>query len=312
MAPSLVLAPGGRGTVFSFYDLDRDELRETAVPLELGHTAVSLPTRAGSVLVPESAGERACILDVRTMKVERELRAAPGRLYGGHAAFSPDGKLVFLTEFEPAPSGRGFLVILDGDTYERVHACPSEGRYSHDVALGNDGREVFVSNLAVERGPHVKKSGVFVSRFSLPSFKFLGRTELTDDPAAVNADAAIPGSTSFTRSDRDVRSDAAYFLSYASLTRPANSLFAYPPSHRPIVDLWDVPSKHLVREFSFPEQPIALVYLRGRPLVAVAVESGRLYFIDVKKRELVQPVPGTKRIKVTTHLNQYAGEPFSY
>lgn len=308
VAPSHVLTADGKSTIFSFYDLDRDELRELSVPLETGHIAVTHPRRGQLVFVPESAGDRACVIDVVQMKVVRELRASPGRWFGGHAEFTADGSRLYVSEFEPPPSGKGFLTVLDGTDFSTLRSHPSGGRYPHDVAVSLDGTKVTIANLGAETGPAVKHSGIYVSRFSLPDEKLLDRVELNDDPTSMNSVAKEPGGSSLSRNDDIIKGDAHYFISYMGVARPQFQIFVYPHSHKAIVDIWSIPELRLIKEFPFPEQPVALTLMRSRNFLAVATESGRLYFIDVKKRELDSSIVATKRIKVTTHINPWTGD----
>ena len=145
LATSHALAQDGKGTVFSLYDLDRDSLKELPLSLETGHTAIVHPKRKNILFVPESAGDKACVIDLDQWRVIREVRANPGRVFGGHGDFNQDGSLLYVSEFEPPPSGKGFLTVLNGSDFTKIRSMPSRGKYPHDVTLNRNGKILCIS-----------------------------------------------------------------------------------------------------------------------------------------------------------------------
>lgn len=294
MAVSHALAPDGKNTIFSFYDLDNDRLDEIPVPLELGHTCLTHPAKKTWIVIPESAGERACIVDLAEKRVVRTFTSTSGRLFAGHGVFKPDGSLIYFSEFEPDPSGKGFVTVLNGSDFSKVDEFPSGGRFPHDVTLSKDGKTLIAANLGVEEGPHVKKSGTFVSLIEVSNKRLVDRIELNENPDEM--DPSVP--------DPIMRTDARYFIDYLHVAHPDYSTFIYAHSHRPVVIIWDTRKKKMIKEFPFDEQPIALVTW-DREYAAVVTESGRLRFLNTKKLEFDDSIRATRLLKANAHLNRW-------
>ena len=102
-----------------------------------------------------------------------------------------------------------------------------------------------------------------------------------------------------------MRTDARYFISFMQLAHPDFKVFLYAHAHQPVVAIWDIQKLRLIREIRFAEQPRALVLTYPKTHIAVALESGRLHFIDVKRRELDPGLQAALPLRVTTHMNQW-------
>lgn len=301
LAVSQTLAADGVNTVFSHYDIDGDELHEIPVPLDMGHVAIPHPSRARHVVLLESAGEKACVVDLESREVQKKFSPAPGRLFGGHGVFSPDGKIFYASEFETLPSGKGFIAVRDADTFRILRSFPSEGRFPHDVSITENGH-LLVANLGAETGPLVKASGIFACRFELGTEKLVSRTELAENPAEVDG-SPKKGTSSIARDDDEMKTDARYFIDYVSLAHPDQPLFAYPHPHRKVVILWELSTKKSLKEFPFPEQPVALTRIKDAPLIAVTFASGKIRMINLKTLEIDDSVKFSKPLKTNAHLH---------
>lgn len=299
------LAADGKHTQFFYYDLGKEKIDEIPMPLEFPHVAVGHPVKRHLVLVPESGGTKACVVDLREQKAVRTLEASKGRLFGGHGVFTKDGSRLYCSEFEPAPSGKGFVAVWDAETFQRIGAFPSGGRFPHDVAIQPGGTHMTASNLGAEEGPHVKFGGTFVSRIELATQKVVERFELNENEAEINGEAIAGDGVSIARHDPVMRTDARYFISYMQVANPHFREFLYAHSHQPVVGIWDIAQKRLIKEVRFPEQPRALVLTYPKTHIAVALPSGKLQFINVQRKEIDSSLKAKLPLKVTTHVNNW-------
>lgn len=104
------------------------------------------PSRPRRVAVFEKKGPGACVIDVGTGVIERELPAGEGRHFYGHGAFSSDATLLYATESVLTEGGRGELVVRDGKTLEHLGALSTHGFSPHDCVLLDDGKTLVVAN----------------------------------------------------------------------------------------------------------------------------------------------------------------------
>ncbi|MFO0559343.1 MAG: DUF1513 domain-containing protein [Polyangiales bacterium] len=104
------------------------------------------PSRSSRVAVFEKKGPGACVIDVTTGVIERELASGEGRHFYGHGAFSPDATLLYATESVLTEGGRGELVVRDAKTLEHLGALSTHGFSPHDCVLLDDGKTMVVAN----------------------------------------------------------------------------------------------------------------------------------------------------------------------
>lgn len=305
MSANHSLAADGKSTQFFYYDLGKEQIDEIPMPLEFPHVAVGHPSKRHLVFVPESGGRYACVIDLREKKVMKKLEASPGRLFGGHGVFLRDGSRLYCSEFEPLPSGKGFVSVWDANSFERAGSFSSGGRFPHDVALQPGGTHMTASNLGAEEGPHVKFGGTFVAKIDLATQKVTERFELAENEGEMNGVPIDGGGVSLAAGDAVMRTDARYFISYMQVANPEFKTFLYAHSHQPVVAIWDIPKKQLIREIRFPEQPRALVLTFPKTHIAVVLPSGKIHFIDVKRRELDGALVAKLPLRVTTHVNNW-------
>lgn len=305
LSPSHVVSPDGKHTIFYNYDLDRQKIAELLLPLEFPHTAIGHPRKRTLVVVPESGGSRACVVDLVEKRVVKQLFATEGRVFGGHCFFSADGEKLYFSEFEQLPSGKGFVTEWSGEKFELLRQFASGGRFPHDLSIEQDepGR-INVANLGEETGKHVRRSGIFIASIDIATGKVLGRTELNNDPDEMNP-VPLEGGDARSRSDSTMRLDVSYFISFMKVAHPQNQRFSYAHSHQPVVSIWSIPKKQLIKEFAFDEQPRALATLPGRSHIAVAMESGELKFIDVRRLQFDDSISAAHAFPVTTHMNAW-------
>lgn len=79
--------------------------------------------------------------------------SVPGRHFYGHGTFSPDGRLLYISEndFE---NRRGVIGLYDaGDSFRRVGEYPTYGIGPHDLTVSPDGRYLVAANGGIETHP---------------------------------------------------------------------------------------------------------------------------------------------------------------
>lgn len=153
MSQGVLLGGGGyslRATqrwVLSRVDLDQPEPEVITFAMGfLPHGFAFDPTRPSRAALFEKKGKGAVVMDVATGVIERELAPAPGRLFYGHGAFSPDAGLLYATESALDEGGRGLLTVRDGATFEELGALPTHGLSPHDCVLLRDDKTMVVAN----------------------------------------------------------------------------------------------------------------------------------------------------------------------
>lgn len=134
------------GSAFvSAFSLTGKELFATALPTR-GHDVALHPAQGEAVVFARRPGDWFCVLDPATGLVRRTVRAADGRHFFGHGAYSADGAMLFATENDIA-TGEGVIgLYATRDGYRRVGEYRSAGIGPHDMALLPGGR------LAVANG----------------------------------------------------------------------------------------------------------------------------------------------------------------
>lgn len=118
-----------------------------------GHAATRRPGHNEVIVVARRPGRFMLAIDPFAGTVSRQVEAAPGRHFYGHAAFSPDGRWLFATENAYA-EGRGVVGVYDAAAgYRRARELPSHGIGPHELALLSDGRRLVVANGGIRTHP---------------------------------------------------------------------------------------------------------------------------------------------------------------
>lgn len=143
--------PGGGASVAAF-DLDGREL--FSAPLDArGHDIALHPFTDDLVVFARRPGTFAVVMDRTRGAVRATIRAAAGRHFYGHGAFSANGALLYATEndFE---AGEGTIGVYDVKAgYQRVDEWPSHGVGPHDLRLLPDGQTLVVANGGIKTHP---------------------------------------------------------------------------------------------------------------------------------------------------------------
>ena len=153
-----------------------------------GHSFAVRPDGSAAVHFARRPGRFALILDLVQGTVARRVEAPTDRHLYGHGVFSPDGRLLYVTEndFE---GERGVIGIYDAERgYARVGELPSHGVGPHEIALLSDGETLVVANGGIATHPDLPRVKLNLPTMA-PSLCFVDRRsgalrrELTLDAA---------------------------------------------------------------------------------------------------------------------------------
>ena len=118
-----------------------------------GHAVAVGPGRRRAVMCARRPGRFATVVDLSSGAVVREVEAAEGRHFYGHAVFSADGSRLFTTENAYA-WGDGRIGIYDAqDGFRRLGEWPTYGIGPHELAMMRDGRTLVVANGGILTHP---------------------------------------------------------------------------------------------------------------------------------------------------------------
>jgi uncharacterized protein len=117
---------------------------------------LSLPVRAHAVamspvdgdlavVVARRPGRLVWVVDVRQGRLVRSMSTRPDRYLSGHAVFSPEGRHLITSEFDPH-DGRGYLGVRDVATGQWLGERDSHGLGPHEMHFDVDGRTLWVAN----------------------------------------------------------------------------------------------------------------------------------------------------------------------
>ncbi|MFQ8432456.1 DUF1513 domain-containing protein [Amaricoccus sp. W119] len=180
--------PDGR---FALYGVDAEGADLFSVDLpDRAHSSAIHPRLAQAVVFARRPGTYAVVLDCGTGRVLNELAAAEGRVFCGHGAYSPDGRLLYTSEAE-AETGEGRIGIWDiAAGFRRAGEMPSGGMGPHEILM-LPGGGLAVANGALENGPDGRPDPIALSEMA-PNLAYL-------DPAAREITQVVELSGPFRR-----------------------------------------------------------------------------------------------------------------
>ena len=123
-----------------------------------GHGFAVQPLTGRVVVLARRPGDWALVVDPMTGAVLGELIARAGRHFYGHAAFSPDGALLYTSEnrFE---DGSGIIGVWDvARNWRRVHEWSSHGVGPHEIRVLDGGTKLAVANGGIRTHPDTGRS----------------------------------------------------------------------------------------------------------------------------------------------------------
>ena len=146
-------------------------LRE--VPLAArGHDIAIDPVRRRAVAVTRRPGTFALAFGLDGLEAPEVFTPAPDRHFYGHAAFSRDGRLLYMTEHD-VESGDGVIGIYDATGgFRRVGEFPSYGIGPHEAILLADGATLAVANGGFGSDPLTGREAIDIAGME-PSIAFV-------------------------------------------------------------------------------------------------------------------------------------------
>jgi hypothetical protein len=120
-----------------------------------GHAGAAHPLRPEAVTFARRPGTYALVLACAAGQVIDELRAAPGRSFAGHGAFSADGETLFTVEtVEASSAGEIGVWRVASASYRRIAAFSTGGIGPHEIRLMPDGAGLVVANGGIRTAPN--------------------------------------------------------------------------------------------------------------------------------------------------------------
>lgn len=134
------------------FDADGTEVFATSLPAR-GHDATLRPHAAEAVVFARRPGNWFVVMSTADGPVASAIHTPEGRHLYGHGVFSPDGKLLHVTENDIA-TGSGVIGVYDAAAgYRRIGEFSSGGIGPHDIALLPDGQTLVVANGGLRTHP---------------------------------------------------------------------------------------------------------------------------------------------------------------
>lgn len=137
-----------------------------------GHDIVIDPARRRAVAVARRPGYFALVFDLDGKGKPELFVPAPERHFYGHAVFSADGRLLYMTEHD-IDTGDGVIGIYDvAGGWRRVGEFPSYGIGPHEAILLADGRTLVVANGGFGSDPATGRESIDIAGME-PNMAFI-------------------------------------------------------------------------------------------------------------------------------------------
>ncbi|MCC6464163.1 MAG: DUF1513 domain-containing protein [Planctomycetes bacterium] len=111
----------------------------------LAHGLAPNPRRPERVLVFEKKGDGAAELDLKTNSIITRISPLKGHEFYGHGAYSPDGRVIYATEYVEG-TYEGKITLRDAADFKITGEFPTYGEWPHDCQFIDGGRVVAVTN----------------------------------------------------------------------------------------------------------------------------------------------------------------------
>ena len=133
--------------------VDAQGKRRFATPVDVRcHGSVMHPTGKRAIVVARRPGTTAYDVDLNDGEIRSVLHSAPERHFYGHACWSADGKVLFVTEND-IPRGVGVMTVRDGGDLHVLEEFPTYGVGPHEVRMLDDGRTLVIANGGIATDP---------------------------------------------------------------------------------------------------------------------------------------------------------------
>jgi uncharacterized protein len=137
------------GSVYTLDAIDTVSCKVQQASLEfLAHGIAFDPSLTSRLATFEKRGPGGAVVNIGrdgALTVERRVLPSPGRHFYGHAAFSGDGKQVFVVESDLA-NHQGVMTVRESETLAMLGEFPTYGVDPHDCVLLDDKRTLCITN----------------------------------------------------------------------------------------------------------------------------------------------------------------------
>ena len=140
---------GPTSIVHSHVLTDPETRWQVRIPASIeAHDYVKLTSDPTRVLaVPRKVGGLELLDIVERRVITTVLPSAPDRQFSGHAAASPDGRILFVPEWEPTGKVTGRISLRDPGTLQNIGEFSSYGIHPHHVQIAPDNKVLVVTNV---------------------------------------------------------------------------------------------------------------------------------------------------------------------
>ncbi|MCR9164393.1 MAG: DUF1513 domain-containing protein [Nannocystaceae bacterium] len=146
-------AQGSEEGAYELVVADGRSIRARFASAHRGHGLAVHPANPQRVVMfARRPGTVGLVADARSGETVARFEAPQGRHQSGHGCFGADGSALFVVEAEVG-SGRGFIAVLDAETFERRGEFETGGLGPHEVALMPDGVTLAVANGGLVSAP---------------------------------------------------------------------------------------------------------------------------------------------------------------
>lgn len=143
---------GQNNASVSCFDAEGGEIFATSLPAR-GHDITRRPGHDEIIVFARRPGNWFAAVSSRDGGLVAALHAPEGRHLYGHGVFSPDGRLLYVTE-NNMTSGDGLVGIYDATNhYRRIGEFSSGGIGPHDIALLPGGHTLVIANGGLRTHP---------------------------------------------------------------------------------------------------------------------------------------------------------------
>ncbi len=150
-----------------------DVVRE--IPLSArGHDVAMHPASGNAVVFARRPGTFAVAFNMNTAAEPQIFTAEEGRHFYGHGAFSPDGRLLYVSENDIA-GARGVIGVYSvAGGFKKIGEHPSHGLGPHEIILLADGKTLAVANGGLDTVPEAGRENLNLDAME-PSLTFVDR-----------------------------------------------------------------------------------------------------------------------------------------
>jgi uncharacterized protein len=142
----------------------------------LAHGIAFHPLNPSRIAVFEKGGRGACEIDLRENVISRRIQPSDNGAFYGHGAYSPDGTVLYATEYD-RDTYDGRMVVRDAKDLDVIEWFPTHGEWPHDCTFIDKGRVVAITN----GGGHINGGATpNVTYVEVPTGKLIEKIEFNN------------------------------------------------------------------------------------------------------------------------------------